>query len=324
MGDDEVQPVRPDVRVALDFIATSDEAAEEQTPVGARAALQASAALADLPIGDIAVNQDLAIPSPNGPIPAALLDSRVRIGVTPVVMWFHGGGYVTGDVDTYRSIGAEVARQLDLPVLIVGYRLAPESPFPAAHDDAEAACRWVASNPPGLGVDVVGLVLAGDSAGGTLALSTSVALRNEPAQVPVLAQLAICPGTDESASYPSEQTYASSYILPDTSRRWFRQQSRLVATDWRASPILADLRGSPPSVVMTAECDPVRDEGRAFAAKLVTSGVITTFLEAPGSVHAFVLLRQVAPSCQDDLRTALAALRTLVTELPMSPDTLES
>src|ERR1022692_1588248 len=230
----------------------------------------------------------------------------------PVVVWYHGGGFVTGDLETHRGFAAEVARLLDLPVVLVDYRLAPEAPYPAAVEDAEDAARWVASHLAELGRAADALVLGGDSAGGTLAIVTAMALRDAPAEAPIRAHIAIYPATDLSRPYPSQKEFASGRMLTEAGRRWYYGQSRADIHDWHGSPLLGDLTGLPPAVVLTAGEDPVRDEGRAYAAALIAAGVPTTFLEAAGHIHAFVLMRRVVPSTQDDLARAFAALSATV------------
>lgn len=305
--------VRPDVRKVLDYLASgAADASEEQEPMAARASMLESVRRADLPMGPIALSRKLTVPGPGGDLPALLLDPRDDRTAGPLMIWFHGGGFVTGGIETHCSFCAELARQLDLPVLVLGYRLAPEDPFPAAHDDAEAVCRWAAQSPAELELEISGLVLGGDSAGGNLALATTIALRDQPAAAPVLAQLAIYPSTDASRTYPSEQTFAEGYLLTEAGKRWHRKHNRIVPDDLRASPINADLAELPPAVIMTAGCDPNRDEGRAFAAALIQAGTPTTYLEATGNVHAFVLMRGAVPSSQADIRTALTALSDLL------------
>jgi acetyl esterase len=304
---------RPDVRALLDHLAAQGgRGVEEQTPEEARAAMLAALPTADLPMRELETVREASIPTPDGPLPALLLDSRENRGPGPVVVWYHGGGFVTGGLDSHRSFASDVAARLDLPVVLVGYRLAPETPYPGAPDDAEAAARWVASSPPELGRDVDALVLGGDSAGGTLTIVTAMALRDDPAPVPVAAHITIYPSTDLTRPYPSHERFADGYLLTEAGRRWYHRHYRAVADDVRASPLLGDLSGLPPAVVLTAGLDPLRDEGRAYAAALVTAGVPTTYREARGNIHAFVLLRRAIPSSQHDIATALDELRAAI------------
>ena len=303
--------LRPTVAALLSYLDSLDEPqVAARTPQQVRAEMVESVKAGDLPVGEIAVEQTLTIPTRAGAIPGTLFDARVDRGRGPVVVWYHGGGFVTGGLDTHRGFAAEVARQLDLPVVLVGYRLAPESPFPAAVEDAEDAARWAASGPAELGRDADALVLGGDSAGGTLTITTAMALRDRAAEIPVQAQITIYPATDYSHTYPSEQEFATGRLLTEDLRRWYQRQYQPDVDDWRGSPLLGEMTGLPPAVVLTAGEDPVRDEGRAYAAALIRAGVPTTFQEAVGHVHAFVLLRRVVPSTQDDLRRAFAALST--------------
>jgi acetyl esterase len=176
--------VRPDVALFLNFLNNvPGPKMFELSADEARAQMRAMGGVAELPVGDLAVHEDLSIPGPAGTIPARLYDARESRTPGPVMIFFHGGGFVIGDLDTHGPYCAEAARQLDMPVVSVDYRLAPEHPFPAAPDDCEAAARWVADNIP-----CTGLVLSGDSAGGNLTVVTTMALRDKPAAVPVIAQ----------------------------------------------------------------------------------------------------------------------------------------
>ncbi|GHF71926.1 acetyl esterase [Amycolatopsis bartoniae] len=295
---------RPDVRRLLDYVNAAGPTELDIEIV--RKSQDAAVEQADLPMGDLATVRDLEMP---GGIRARLFDPRESREPGPVVLWLHGGGFVWGGVESHQSLCAQAARELDLPVVLVEYRLAPEAKFPAAQDDAETAARWLAGNPAELGREVRSLVLAGDSAGGLLTIVTAMALRDRPAAVGVDAHLVIYPVADESREYPSEREFAEGYLLTAAQRRWFREQYQPVPDDVRASPLLGDLTGLPPAVVMTAELDPVRDHGRAYAAALVSAGVPTVFQEAKGIVHAFVLMRGAVPSARADVSAALAALR---------------
>ncbi|MGO4168680.1 alpha/beta hydrolase [Novosphingobium sp. YAF33] len=269
----------------------------------------------DLPVGDLAVMKDLTMPGPGGSIPLRLFDTRAERGPGPVVVFYHGGGYVLGSIDTHAALAAEISRQLDLPVVSVEYRLAPEHPWPAAPDDGEAAARWVAANGKALGRDVTGLVLSGDSAGGNLTLIAAAALRDKPAAVPVILQVPIYPAADFTRSYPSAQQFAKGYGLDDSMTALFQKHYAADPKSPRSSPILGSLTGLPPTVLVTAGLDPLRDQGRAYAAKLVEAGVPTAFYEGRGLVHGFATFRQAIPSAQTDTANFLKIARTMLDEI---------
>ena len=252
----------------------------------------------DLPVGELATIKDVVIPGPAGALRARLYDPRAQRAAGPVVIFFHGGAYVVGSIETHAGLSAEMARRLDLPVISVEYRLAPENPWPAAVDDGEAAARWIAANAKAFEREFTALVISGDSAGGNLTLVTTKALRDKPAALPVILQLPIYPATDSSKSYGSRSQFASGFGL-DISPG----DEDLYAADpksTRASPLLGDLSGLPPTVLVTAALDPLRDEGRAYAAKLIEAGVPTTFYEAKGQIHGFATYRKAIPSARQD------------------------
>jgi acetyl esterase len=231
-----------------------------------------------------------------------------------VVVFFHGGGFVLGDLHTHEPFCAEIARLLDMPVVAVDYRLAPEHPWPAGVEDAIAAARWVVEGPDALERGVTGLVLAGDSAGGNFTIVTALALRDEPARVPVLAQWPIYPAADPVNGYPSFTDFAEGYLLTREGMRWFDECYRPDTKDWRYAPLLKSQAGMPPTLVVTASLDPIRDQGRAYAAACVEAGVPTLFREAKGNIHGFINLRKAIPSSQADIEGCAVALHLLLTE----------
>ena len=307
--------VRPDVRGFLDFLnAMPGPKMHELEPPAARAVYAAMKDVADTPLGTLATITDLAIPGPAGDIPARLFDAKASREPGPAMLFYHGGGFVIGNIETHASFCAEMARVLDIPVISVDYRLAPENPWPAAPDDCEAAARWVAGSPAELGRKVTSLIVCGDSAGGNLAIVTAMALRDTPATVPVIAQFPIYPATDMSKPYPSYEQFADGFLLTRESMEWFDTSYRAEASHIRTSPLLGDLAGMPPAVVMTASLDPIRDQGRAYAGALAEAGVPVVFREAKGNIHGFVTIRQAMPSSQGDVAGALAALKTVIAE----------
>ncbi|MFZ5793288.1 MAG: alpha/beta hydrolase [Pseudomonadota bacterium] len=307
--------VRPDVAGFLGFLNNLPGPKMHQLePPAARATYAAMKDIADPPVGELATIADLTIPGPAGDIPARLFDVAESRAPGPLIVFFHGGGFVIGDLDTHASFCAEVSRTLDLPVLAVDYRLAPESPWPAAPDDCEAAARWAADSPAALSRKVTGLVTCGDSAGGNLAIVVAMALRDTPAAVPVIAQLPFYPATDTTQDYPSYSQFAEGYLLTRDSMDWFNAAYQAEAEHIRASPLKGDLTGMPPAVVVTASLDPIRDQGRAYAAALARAGVAVVYREAVGNIHGFITLRKAIPSSVGDVAGALAAAKTLIAE----------
>lgn len=269
-------------------------------------------AAADLPVGELAVDRELEMPGPAGTIALRLFDPRASRSAGPVVIFYHGGGFCVGSIGTHASLSAEIARQLDLPVISVEYRLAPEAPWPAAPDDAEAAARWISDNEAALERKFDGLILCGDSAGGNLAIVTALALRDRPARHPVVQQLLFYPGTDVTRDYPSRAAFSQGYGLDKADMALFNEHYDGNPDDWRHSPLRAVLAGLAPTVVATASLDPLRDEGRAFAAKLVQSGCEVAFQEMRGTIHGFATFRKGIASANDDLALILNQSRAML------------
>ena len=307
--------VRPDVRLFLDYLNNlPGPRTHEAGPAEARLMMVKSRHVADAPVGELAVIRDLSMPGPAGEIRLRLYDTRETREPGPLFLFFHGGGFVLGDLDTHEPFCAEMARALDMPVLAVDYRLAPEHPWPAGVEDAIAAARWAAESAASLGRQVSGLVLCGDSAGGNFAIVTALALRDEPAAVPVLAQWPIYPAADPVKGYPSLTDFGEGYLLTQPSIHWFDQCYRPDPHDWRYAPMLKSQAGMPPTLVVTASLDPIRDQGRAYAAACAEAGVPTIFREAAGNIHGFINLRKAIPSSAADIEGCVAALKLLLSE----------
>ena len=305
--------VRPDVRLFLDYLNNlPGPRTHEVGPAEAREMMVKSRHVADAPTGELAVIRDLFMPGPADEIGLRLFDGRENREPGPLFLFFHGGGFVLGDLDTHEPFCAEMARELDMPVLAVDYRLAPEHPWPAGVEDCIAAARWAADSPEALGRKVTGLVLAGDSAGGNFTIIAALALRDEPARVPVLAQWPIYPAADPIKGYPSLTDFGEGYLLTQPSINWFDECYRADPKDWRYAPLLKSQEGMPPTLVVTASLDPIRDQGRAYAAACAQAGVTTIFREAIGNIHGFINLRKAIPSTVDDLRGCVAALKLLL------------
>jgi acetyl esterase len=307
--------VRPEVRTFLDYVnKLPNQKAYELPLTEARNMLHASRHVADAEVGEIAVLRDLEMAGPGGPLRLRLYDARNDRNPSPMMVFCHGGGFTLGDLDTHEPFCAEIDRLMDLPVVAVDYRLAPENPFPAGAEDAIAAARWLASSPGELGRKVTGLIPFGDSAGGNLAIVISLALRDEPAPVPVIAQWPIYPAGEPTSHYPSRDQFEEGFLLSGGSIDWFEQCYAGDKGDWRYAPLVKDQCGMPPTLVTTASLDPIRDQGRAYAAACIQAGVRTSFIEAKGTIHGFVNLRRALPSSDRDIGESVAALKLLVAE----------
>jgi acetyl esterase len=303
--------VRPDVAAFLAFLnAQPGPKMQEVSPAEARQMMLVMGQLAETPVGELAVERDIAIPGPAGTIPARLYDSREERAPGPVMVFYHGGGFVIGDLETHGPYCAEAARQLNMPVISIDYRLAPEHPFPAAADDCEAATRWIAGNIP-----CTGLVLSGDSAGGNLTIVTAMALRDNPAAVPVIAQHPIYPAVSESADWPSMEQFADGYLLTAEGMAWFMEAYGPDEADPRYAPLNADHKGMPPSLVTTASLDPLRDQGIAYYEALKAAGVRAEYRSADGNIHGYINLRKAIPSAQEDVVGNLKALKDMLAEV---------
>lgn len=305
--------VRPDVRAFLDYLnASPGPKAHELSPEEARQAMRAMRDMVDLPVGELAVLRDIICEGPGGSLPLRLFDARATREPGPAMIFFHGGGFVMGDLDTHAFFCAEAARQLDMPVIAVDYRLAPEHPFPAAPDDCETAARWIASNPEQMGRAVTGMALCGDSAGGTLAIVTAMALRDRPAAVPLLAQFLIYPAVDLKKRYPSHRQFSKGYFLEEEHMERFFTDYNADIESWRASPLKGSQSGMPPTLVLTAALDPLRDQGRRYAKACIEQGVPLTYREAAGNIHGFINMAKAIPSTVGDITDGLALFRDMV------------
>ena len=235
----------------------------------------------------------LAIPSPTGPIPARLytpMRLRKTNGLAPCLVFFHGGGWVIGDLDSHDVVCRKLADEGQLIVIAVDYRLAPEHKFPAGVEDVVTATKWVADNARELGIDPSRLSVGGDSAGGNLAAVVAISARDGDGPA-IAGQLLIYPATDFALTHPSHGEPETSILLTHSVIRWFRDHYLKGAADvhdWRASPARAKtLIGLPPAYVLTAGADPLRDEGDEYAHRLKAAGVPVTYRTFPGQFHGF-------------------------------------
>ncbi|HEV8656241.1 MAG TPA: alpha/beta hydrolase [Candidatus Limnocylindria bacterium] len=262
-------------------------------------------ALPPEPVADV---RDLVIDA-LPPIAARLY--RPRPGTLPLLVYFHGGGWVVGSVTLSDPFCRALANASGCAVISVEYRLAPEDRYPAAADDAYAATRWSAEHAADLGVDSSRIAVGGSSAGGNLA--AVVALMARERRTPQLAfQLLHVPVTDHDFDTPSYRANATGFGLTRSGMRWFWDHyvpDTKLRDEPYASPLRAkDLSGLPPAHIVTAECDPLRDEGKAYAARLLEAGVATTYVEYPGMVHGFTSMATMIPlgrTAIDDMGAAV-------------------
>lgn len=233
-----------------------------------------------------------------------------------LLVYLHGGGWTIGSIDGHDPLCRALADGAGVRVLSVGYRLAPEHPWPAAVDDAVAVLRWVASDPAELGGAANWCGIAGDSAGGAVAALALQRLRDDHPPALPDAQILLCPNTDLAADTASLRDKGVGFGLDAELVHWFARQwvpDHDRWTDPRVSPLRAEnLSGLPRALVITAEHDPLRDEGEAYARRLAEAGVTTTLRRELGLVHNPVMLAHVSPACADALRRAIVDLRMLL------------
>jgi acetyl esterase len=258
--------------------------------------------------------ENLTIPGPGGDVPVRVYASE-QGGLRPALIYFHGGGFSFGNLDTHDAVCRSLAKESGAVVIAVDYRLSPEHKFPAAVEDAHAATVWVAANAKSLGIDARRISVSGDSAGGNLA--TVIARRCRDAGGPALAsQVLIYPVTDMSSfDTDSHRELSEGYFLTRAAMEWFRGHyvpSADLARHPEVSPLLTpDLSGLPPALVITAEFDPLRDEGEAYAKHLRQAGVPVTVTRYPGMIHAFVSMRGVLSGGRQAIQEVAQFIRSM-------------
>jgi acetyl esterase len=306
-------PPVAEVQAILDLVTQLDLAPVESLgPDEARARYKLSNAARQPTAPGTPAREDV-IPGPAG-------DLRVRIYTpshaladpAPVLVWYHGGGFVIGDLDTAEPTAMDLATLTGAVVVSVDYRLAPEHRFPAAAEDAYAALSWVAAHAHELGARPDRLAVGGDSAGGNLAAVAALMARDRGG-APVTFQLLVYPVVDVAQDTPSHRDNADGYLLTASLMRWFWEcylGPDGDGADPYASPARAgSLSGLPPALVVTAEYDPLRDEGEAYAAALSAAGVPTRVHRYDGQVHGFFANPAYGPLALRALDEAAAALR---------------
>jgi acetyl esterase len=295
--------------LALDELSGGASGFDGLTPAEARAALRDSvAAVAPAPPRGVA-RADLTLRGPAGPLPARAYTPPGAPAVTPGLLFFHGGGWVTGDLDTHDPFCCQLAAEAGIRVVAVDYRLGPEHPFPAAVDDALAAFRQLAAEAGQHGLDPARLGVGGDSAGGNLAAVVARKTRGD-ARPPALAAL-LYPGLDATRALPSHRVFAERYFLTAAMIEWYLarylggDESRRRHPDM--SPLLADdPAGLGRHLVVVAHFDPLRDEGLAYADKLSAAGVSVRTRRFAEQMHGFILIGGAAPAADAATRSVIA------------------
>ncbi len=307
-------PLDPQAKMLIDLVKAANLPEFWQlTPDQAREAYKTrSARVAEKE--DIHRVHDRRIPGPGSDLAIRVYEPReARPGERfPVLLWFHGGGFVIGDLDTHDHACRALSRQAECLVVAVDYRLAPEFKFPAAVDDCHAALRWLALHAAELGGDPQRIAVGGDSAGGNLAAVCAILARNDGH--PKLAfQLLVYPCTAPEPETPSHRKFAEGYLLTRNSITWFYRhyvRSQKEFQDFRFAPLIAeDLSGLPPALVIVAGYDPLRDEGIEYARRLIDGGNRVTLVNYEGMVHGFLLTGGVVDASRRALAQSAQALR---------------
>jgi acetyl esterase len=308
-------PLDPDNLIVLEMIRLSGRPPfETLTPAEARDAYSRSREVLQPEPEDVAERRDLRCPGPSGEIPLRLYrplgcDAGEHL---PGLVYFHGGGWLLGGLDSHDGICRILANGARCAVVSVDYRMAPEQKFPAAVEDCVAATRFVVSYATDLEIDRSLIAIGGDSAGGNLAAVIAIMARDGTVP-PLLAQLLIYPATDMTMSTVSSQTVNGGVSLTSATMKWFidhYMQSDADRIDWRASPArAASLAGTAPAIVITASADPLYDEGVAYARRLEREGVRVVHLHFSDQMHGFVSMGRIIRASATALTMVTAALK---------------
>ena len=303
--------LHPQAKAFLDMLASSGAPPIEQLPLAEARAVRSEMIEAGVPEEPVAEVQNHTVPGPAGPI-AVRVYRPAKSGTLPALVFFHGGGFVICNLDTHDRQCRVLANASGCAVISVAYRLAPEHKYPAAVDDAYAATKYVAEHAAEFGVDPNRIAVGGDSAGGNLA--TVVCLLSRDRGGPRLKfQLLIYPLVDFYDESPSMQQYSEGHFLTRAGMDWFRESylpSREAGLEPSASPTNAkDFRQLPPAMIITAECDPLRDQGEAYGRKLQGAGVPVELKRYEGMIHPFFQFAAVLDTAKIAMKDAASALR---------------
>ena len=284
----------------------------QMTPQQARDAHNRRAGILGIPPATVFDVADRRIPGPAGEIPLRVYTPRTSATPLPVLVFLHGGGHVIGSLDSYDALCRQLALEADCVVVSVDYRLAPEHKFPAGVDDAFAALAWVGEHADAVGGDAKRIAIGGDSAGGNLAAVCAILARNAGGP-PLRFQLLIYPRTAPDEELPSHHAFAEGHMLTRRSILWFHEHYRASDADrrdFRYAPLIhPDLAGLPPALVIVGECDPLRDDGIAYAQRLQADGTPAELVQYEGMIHPFLSLGGVLDAGRHALTRSAQALR---------------
>ncbi len=285
---------------------------EDMSPQEAKATYEERAqklCLKDISIGK---SEDLNIDGPNGAIPLRIYTPAGHTDKRPVVVYYHGGGWVIGSRNSHDSLCRQICNEGDFIVVSVDYRMGPEAPFPAAPTDSFAAYKWALQNIENYGGDPEKIAVAGDSAGGNLSAVVTLMARDENLQLPTF-QWLIYPATNMHMTTDSHQSLADGYFLTNSLMNWFQKQylrNSADKDDWRASPLIAEsLAGLSPALVQTAGYDPLKDEGLAYAKRLNEDGTDAVHTDYPGMIHGFINLGGAIDAAKAAISEGVVALK---------------
>jgi len=276
-----------------------------QPPAQARAAYEAAAEILDLPRAPLHRVTDFTLPARDGSALGGRLYLPDDRPMPPVLLYLHGGGFVIGSLQTHDSLCRQLARRGGAAVVALDYRLAPEHRFPTAVEDAWAALQWLHAHGDMLGVDGARLAVGGDSAGGTLAAVCALLARDHGLRLAL--QLLITPGTAAHGQTASRRLFANDFLLDAVTIDWFFDHYIDAAqrSDWRFAPLCRDeLDGVAPACVILAECDPLVDEGLAYADRLRAAGVPVALELYRGLTHDFIKMGRALPEASEAMQAA--------------------
>lgn len=308
-------PVDPQCQTVLDAVASGGSAFQKPTPQAMRVGYASMMETFAQATSELARVEDLVVPASGSDpeVPIRVYHPPGIGAAAPGVIFMHGGGWVIGDLESHDAVCRTLAFRSDAVFVSVGYRLAPEHPFPAAPVDCERATRFIADNAADFGIDPDRLALAGDSAGGNLAAVTARRLRDAGDGPAIVLQVLTYPATQFTAEGGSLEENGTGYLLTKATMDLFRGMYMPDAADWThpdASPLLAeDLTGLPPAFVQVAGYDPLRDEGVAYAGRLREAGVPVQMVEYPTMIHGFLRMGRVVSIAQVAMDDIAAALR---------------